>query len=1629
MSNNKSYRIRTDINSETEKVINVKVDNDYDILEILSLKFETENLYKLHTSKYGCVVGRVLANGGVGVPNAKVSIFIEADDETSADAILSSIYPYKTTADTNIDGIRYNLLPDEQVTQCHQAVGTMPNKRLVLDDNNTLEIFDKYYKFTTATNGAGDYMIMGVPVGNQTIHMDVDLSDIGFLSQKPIDMTYKGYNITQFENAQMFKKDTNLTSLVQIVSQDSTLFVNPFWGDEDMGETISITRHDINVDYKFEPTCIFMGSMITETTSNGFSKKCVPTPKMGRMDQLTTGSGTIEMIRKTPSGEIESFNVNGSELIDGNGVWCYQIPMNLDYITTDEYGNVVPTDNPEKGIATRTSVRFRISLNDFESDYSNNHLVKVLVPNNPKVKKNDKTGINYIDYDHAFGSYTKDESFKDLMWNNVYTVKSFIPRIQKGHAQRSTKFSGFKNVNVHGKNNPVPYNNMRVNITFMFVLQCAIIKTLIWVIKVYNRFLYTISGIDSVGKSLNDSNKNSCLYVGDGLCPDLEGWYFAPGCTDRTNNANYADVYFRSHTLSRIKDGDAGPNQDPNSVDSQNKEDEAACLTWETNYLIQCIEINLAMENEVIQFDFYNDWINGLVYIPRWFVKIKKKASLFFGLIKTKGGITACNQDFSGSRHYVQQCAMSYGAQTDDNGVMYNKNTKSNGCGKASLFNKAKCHKSNGRDYVKVLKNGGVVSTFTDTMGGNAYYAKPSELISGKKCNLFATDIVLLGSINSNNLWGIPSEFEGMSSSTFQMPPNLAMGNTDVDGVMYGVADTKNSLCDGRLSDSKSGKTIEKIEYTPTSFNKWVSDVNDKNFDDVTEYAVTELSGIDWGISGPNQGGIDRGNLFHPGGHFLGIACLNTEVNIKSCVNLSRICELGVDMSQRQSDIVVDDEEIKQEFTIPSGFISKHELSDGNYRQIFATLNHNNLKTKPSNHGSIEYDFINMQPLNFNGELKERVGLEYNSKYNALKMDDSSDTTSPQAYFRTFEETSKDYYNFRLGLHNNEIDNVKSKYLKQYTGGDVALPVYENSFYFYFGLTDGSTAIDKFLTNYYASCPTNLDKYVPNIEITDIEDAEICGHQGKITFEIENVSIPYTCIISMGNEVIYFNDFCVEDKIKIGPYEDTSLEGLDLRGEGSYTITIKNDIQGISISKEFQLQETLPTSDNVNFNYNSVDMTFNLYKVEPEITFTEKTIYIDKNGNEYETKPEGEDVTERNKAGVDVISALEEDMTESIKINKISAYDGSKRAPYIVGMVIDDGYFYRSTCLYNSESEDDKKNINKKIKELLKEEGYIELEDYNLKYDKETVHEVFDLTYDDQGYYSGHINHWGENKYNIRIIYSCETLTDKQGNLKKALPIFKVYEIIDAFILESTMRLYEFWIHDEKNNLSQIDDALTIEGYEKDKFGKNNKIIINVKELEKKLNNPLREWTIKKEIVYNKSIHEMSGHTISVGTVNGTAPYTETIEGDVEETKESRIFVREGEEEDVRKGIITLSNIMLPTESWMIDYKNEFNDIVEFELQSTEKKQNYVYSVKDGDGFPALFGIVYKEINSEGKEEEQEDELRDLFIADDVEECGCDDYISDCECDDITSDCECDDMFGDCDCDDIIGNEDESPSW
>lgn len=125
-------------------------------------------------------------------------------------------YPFTTPLEANLDGKRYNLLEDAAQSKCNIVVGSFPNKRKKYDNDVWLEIYDTYYKYSTVTNQSGDYMIMGVPLGSQIVHMDVDLSDIGFVSLKPYDLISQGYSDTLFQSNLRFKGGNDLDSLVQL---------------------------------------------------------------------------------------------------------------------------------------------------------------------------------------------------------------------------------------------------------------------------------------------------------------------------------------------------------------------------------------------------------------------------------------------------------------------------------------------------------------------------------------------------------------------------------------------------------------------------------------------------------------------------------------------------------------------------------------------------------------------------------------------------------------------------------------------------------------------------------------------------------------------------------------------------------------------------------------------------------------------------------------------------------------------------------------------------------------------------------------------------------------------------------------------------------------------------------------------------------------------------------------------------------------------------------------------------------------------------------------------------------------------------------------------------------------------
>lgn len=385
----KSYRIRTQVG--VDKYINVNLEQDWDQLEILSLKILANDVYTRFCSDYGVVTGRVFVNNGFGLPNAKVSVFIPLEPADELDTVITELYPFKTITDTNENGYRYNLLPKLPSYDGHVSTGSFPNKADVLMDGSYIEVFDKYYRFTVTTNESGDFMIFGVPVGTQTIVMDVDLSDIGCFSLSPQDLILQGLATETQVNGARFKSSTNLQELPQIKNLVFDVDVRPFWGDNDLCQ-VGITRVDFDLtkqaNLTIQPTAIFLGSIISNTDDDALNVSCKPKNNTGNLCEMVAGPGEIQAIRQTIFTDtnglpiLEKYEIEeGGKVIDGDGTFVLNVPMNLDYIYTNEFGQQVISTDPKKGVPTKGKYRFKFRWQNEQGLRSNFLRADFLVPN------------------------------------------------------------------------------------------------------------------------------------------------------------------------------------------------------------------------------------------------------------------------------------------------------------------------------------------------------------------------------------------------------------------------------------------------------------------------------------------------------------------------------------------------------------------------------------------------------------------------------------------------------------------------------------------------------------------------------------------------------------------------------------------------------------------------------------------------------------------------------------------------------------------------------------------------------------------------------------------------------------------------------------------------------------------------------------------------------------------------------------------------------------------------------------------------------------------------------------------------------------------------------------------------
>ena len=512
-----SYRIKTELGSN--KTINVQLDQEFEFLEILSLKIQQADIYTRSCADYGVVVGRVTANNGLGIPNARVAVFVPITNVDESNPLISSIYPYESPSDKNEDGYRYNLLPYEKSYSKHSATGTLPTRADSLTGITAVEIYDTYYKYTAKTNESGDYMIMGVPLGDQAIVMDVDLSDIGEFSLTPQDLIRMGLATEAQVAGSKFRTSTDLNSLPQIVNLVKNVEVSPLWGDASLCQ-IAINRldfdlrDDANVD--IQPTSVFMGSMFSSPDTLRVRNNGRPKDNMGNLCGLTTSPGQILALRQTTQQDsdgnpvLEQYELEQSgNVIDGSGTWLIELPMNLDYFITNEFGEKVLSNDPTVGVPTKAKYRFKVKWTQPNDLTLQTRRAYYLVPNvkeygwttsssDPSTRSIPTTnnskqqqssyyfGLAWSGYTDGFIGQRKidrlneiidcEDTFYEFQFNKVYTVSSLIDQYKSGRniiGSAPGRFIGIKEIDdqdCEDSVNKFPVNDGFRNFDFLFFL-------------------------------------------------------------------------------------------------------------------------------------------------------------------------------------------------------------------------------------------------------------------------------------------------------------------------------------------------------------------------------------------------------------------------------------------------------------------------------------------------------------------------------------------------------------------------------------------------------------------------------------------------------------------------------------------------------------------------------------------------------------------------------------------------------------------------------------------------------------------------------------------------------------------------------------------------------------------------------------------------------------------------------------------------------------------------------------------------------------------------------------------------------------------------------------------------------
>ena len=185
--------------------------------------------------------------------------------------------------------------------------------------------------------------------------------------------------------------------------------------------------------------------------------------------------------------------------------------MNIRKVVTDEFGNLVPSPDGIKGIATEGDYRFRISMDAADTDKRLRQRAKFLVPNTNNnfnfggysqedlrtsgdftINEQLSTITDGTQYSaDTTNQYNYLEEFYPFRWKKVYTVKQYIGRMQKSNGNDEARgFIGIKDIlNAEGVNK-FPSNRFDTSIHPLYTIICLLLTFVGVIIGFINEFVF-----------------------------------------------------------------------------------------------------------------------------------------------------------------------------------------------------------------------------------------------------------------------------------------------------------------------------------------------------------------------------------------------------------------------------------------------------------------------------------------------------------------------------------------------------------------------------------------------------------------------------------------------------------------------------------------------------------------------------------------------------------------------------------------------------------------------------------------------------------------------------------------------------------------------------------------------------------------------------------------------------------------------------------------------------------------------------------------------------------------------------------------------------------------------------------